>query len=172
MSPLEPRPVVGDNGRMTLTPARALLGIVALAGIVLGAQQLIGASQGRSSYTRVGPDAKGMVTIPIGDLAPLEARFYRFLNSGNQEVLFFIAKDEKGVPQVAFDAGESHFKLRRGFRVQDGWVVDGKCGSTTHLADVNSGGSGCRPAPLDHQLVGDTVVLRESDVLAGWRFFH
>lgn len=157
---------------MKLTPARGLLIVLLLVGTLVGAQQFVGARRGHPGYTRVGPDAQGMVTIDVASLEPLGARFYRFLNSGNQEVLFFVARDEKGVLQVAFDAGESHYKLHRGFRIQDGWVTDNKCDSTIRLSEVNAGGSGCRPAPLAHQLVGNQLRLREQDILAGWRFFN
>lgn len=68
--------------------------------------------------------------------------------------------------------GENHYKLHRGFRIQDGWVVDNKCDSTIRVSEVNGGGGGCRPAPLVHQVVGTTLVLREQDILGGWRFFN
>jgi hypothetical protein len=74
--------------------------------------------------------------------------------------------------QVAFNAGDSHCKLRRGFSVQDGWVIDNNCGTPTRLTEVNLGGSGCKPVPLEHRVEGDEVVLAERDLLAGWRYFR
>lgn len=156
---------------MRLTPLKALIAILVLVFALIGVQYLLIGNR-HGDATRVGPDARGVVRIETADLPPLQARFYRFLNSGNQEVLFFVARDEKGVLQVAFDAGESHYKLHRGFTIQDGWVVDNKCDSTIRVSEVNGGGGGCRPAPLAHRVVGTTLVLQEQDILGGWRFFN
>lgn len=157
---------------MKLTPVRGLLLVLLVIGGLVGAQQFTGARRGHPGYTRVSPDAKGNIVIDASAIAPLGVQFFRFLNSGNQEVLFFIARDEHGGLQVAFDAGESHYKLHRGFRIQDGWVTDNKCDSTIRVSEINNGGSGCRPAPLKHEVVGSEVRLRDQDILAGWRFFN
>lgn len=149
---------------------------VLLVALVMAAFLAVGwgiqALHGRGDFRRVAPDPGGQVRIDVGDLAAGRARFYRFLNPSNQEVEFFVARDATGTLQVAFNAGDSHYKLRRGFSVQDGWVVDNKCGTTTRLTEVNDGGPGCKPVPLEHRLEGDQLVLAERDILAGWRYFR
>lgn len=127
---------------------------------------------GLGAYERVAPDPDGLVHVPVADLAPSEVRFYRFLNRGNQEVKFFVGRDGDGEIQVAFDAGESHAKLGRGFRHEGDWVVDNKCDTAIRLDEVNAGGGGCRPVPLEHRIEGGDVVLTESAILRGWRLFN
>ncbi len=127
---------------------------------------------GSVAFTRVSPDADGMVRIDVSHLATGEIQYYRFLNRGNQEVEFFVARDPHGVLQVAFDASETHAKLGRGFRKEGDWVIDSKCETATRLDEVNDGGGGCRPVPLEHRLEGEQIVLLEQDILKGWRLFN
>ena len=89
-----------------------------------------------------------------------------------QEVRFFVGRDAAGVLQVAFDAAENDFKRKLGFRQEGDWLVNNKCDTALRIEEVNSGTSGCRPAPLAHRVEGDSLVLREADVLTGWRFFR
>jgi uncharacterized membrane protein len=146
---------------------------ILLVGLVLGGGLAVErASGGRSRFAQVTPDAQSRVTIDTSAFAPNEVRFFRFLNRGNQEVRFFVGKDVSGALQVAFDASENDFKMNRGFRAQDGWVVNNKCDSSFHLAEINSQPSGCAPVPVKFTREGDRVVLAEADLLEGWRYFR
>lgn len=127
---------------------------------------------GMSRHDRVMPDASGVVTIDVSELAAGDAHFYRFLNAGNQEVKFFVGRSPDGEIQVAFDASESHSVVGRGFRREGDWMIDNKCETAVRLAEVNQGGGGCRPVPLAFRQGGDQVILLESDILKGWRLFN
>jgi len=151
-------------------PAHGIALVVLLLVAFLGLEALLG-RHGRQ-FQRVSPDPSGQVVIPVGDLSPLEVRFFRFLNSGNQEVKFFVGRDASGRIQAAFDASESDFKRRRGFRAEGAWVVNNKCDTATRLEEVNDGRGGCAPVPLKHRVDGDRLVLAESDILEGWRYFR
>jgi uncharacterized membrane protein len=129
-------------------------------------------SVGGSQYQRVTPDPDGLIRIDVGDLAPLEARFYRYLNSGNQEVAFFVARDPGGGVQVAFDANEVCYKKKRGYRAEGEWVVCNFCDKAFRVAGLNEGGGGCKPVPLVHRIEGQKVVLTEPELLRGWRYFR
>ncbi|MEL7058875.1 MAG: Fe-S-containing protein [Acidobacteriota bacterium] len=127
--------------------------------------------QGRQ-FERVAPDRDGRVVLDVSSLAASEVNFYRFLNSGNQEVKFFVGRDENRIVHVAFDASENDYKRKRGFRFHDGWMVSNKCDTATRLSDVSSGSGGCRPEPVRHRLDGDRLILEETDILSGWRYFR
>lgn len=150
-------------------PAHALI-LVAL--ILGGGLVLDRAFGGGGRFERVRPDAQGQVVVDLAQIATNEVRFFRFINSGNQEVRFLVGKDTKGGAQVAFDASENDFKMNRGFRAQDGWVISNKCDSSFHLAEINSQPSACAPIPLRFRQTGDKVVLTENDLLEGWRYFR
>lgn len=139
--------------------------------VVLADYALVGGFS-RAGFKRVSPDQSGRVILETADLPAGEVRYYRFLNAGNQEVKFFVGRDAGGEIQVAFDANEICYKLKRGYRAGDGWMTCNKCDKAFRLEAVNEGGGGCKPVPLAHTLEGDRLVLRESDILSGWRYFR
>lgn len=145
---------------------------ILVAPVVLVGVFLLAGGFGMGQHTRVSPDGEGVVRIDVSDLDPGQVRFYRFLNRGNQEVKFLVGRDRTGTIQVGFDASESHAKVGRGFRAEGDWVIDDKCDTASRLEEVNQGGGGCRPVPLEHRVVGEQLVLQESDILRGWRLFN
>jgi Predicted membrane protein len=50
--------------------------------------------------------------------------------------------------------------------------VCNKCDKSFRLAEVNAGGGGCKPVPLEHRVSGDELVIAEADILEGWRLFR
>ena len=153
---------------MRFRPIHGLLLVpVFVAGVFLAAGGF-----GLGKHQRVAPDENGVVRIDVSDLERSQVRFYRFLNRGNQEVKFLVGRDRHGAVQVGFDASESHARVGRGFRAEGDWVVDNKCDTASHLEDVNRGGGGCRPVPLEHRVESAQVVLQEQDILRGWRLFN
>lgn len=127
---------------------------------------------GKNGFERVSPGPDKVVSIDVAKLEPLQVRFFRFLNSANQEVKFFVGRDGDGTIQVAFDASEVCFKTKRGFKSQGEWVVCRKCDKAFRLAGVNNGHGGCEPVQLAHRVEGDRVLIAEQDVLGGWRYFR
>jgi uncharacterized membrane protein len=152
-------------------PLHGVLIVLAVLGAVLGAQAALELRSNPSGFEQVSPEKDGTVRIGIADLKPREVRFYRFINTGNQEVRFLVGRDGEGVVQVGFDAGETHGRAGRGFRHEGDWLVDNKCDTASRLAEVNGNTGGCRPVPLKHRIEGDQLVLAENDILQGWRLF-
>lgn len=152
-----------------LRPVHGFVLVLAFLSLLLAADWALGS---RNSRTRVGPDERGQVRIDVADLGPSQVRFYRFLNSGNQEVLFLVGRDSTGTIQVGFDAAETHYKRRLGFRHEGDWLVDNTCDTAVRLEEVNGSRGGCRPVPVRHRVEGNTLVITESEMLAGWRYFR
>jgi uncharacterized membrane protein len=157
---------------MKLRPAHAAILILLFAASVLIADLALDGSFQRSGFERVSPDRNGQIVLDVGDLANEDVRFYRFLNSGNQEVKFFVGRDSAGHVQVAFDANDICYKTGRGYRHEGDWVTCNKCDKSFPLTEVDAGGGGCKPVPLAHQLEGERLVLQENDILVGWRYFR
>jgi uncharacterized membrane protein len=145
--------------------------VLLVLGVAWGAEVILEGRLNAAGFQRVAP-VQGQVRIDVADLKPQEVRFFQFLNSGNQEVHFFVGRDRAGQVQVAFDADETCAKYKRGFHQEGEWMVCNKCGKAFHLVDVKSGGEGCSPVPVRHQLAGSQLVLAETDILQGWRLFH
>jgi uncharacterized membrane protein len=170
--PSEPIPGLwpAEVSMKRFNPLFGIVLVVAFSAAVLGAQYAW--TGGSSDFTRVGPDKNGLVQLDVGDLGPNQVRYYRFLNSGNQEVKFFVGRDGKGRLQVAFDASQSDYKRKRGFRHQGEWLVNNKCDTAIRLADVSDNRGGCSPVTLAYTVDGAKLTLTEPDILDGWRFFR
>jgi uncharacterized membrane protein len=153
-------------------PVHGVLIVLAVLGVIWGAEVASERRLNSSGFLPVRPDRGGQVRIEVADLKPQEVRFFQFLNSSNQEVHFFVGRDNTGEIQVAFDANEQCFKQKRGYRHEGEWMVCNKCDKAFRLAEINSGGQGCQPIPVHHQVAGSELVLAESDILQGWRLFH
>lgn len=145
--------------------------LVFVAAVLVGELALEG-RLGGSGFERVAPGSDGKVRIDVSELDPQEVRFFRFLNTGNQEVKFFVGRDAAGEVHVAFDANEPCAKAKRGYRHEGEWLVCNKCDKAFRLAEVNAGGGGCKPVPLKHRVEGGELLLAEGDVLQGWRLFR
>ena len=156
----------------SLRPIHATLIVLLFAGTVLLADYASEGGFSHSGFERVSPDTQGLVVLDVSDLEPNGVRFFRFLNSGNQEVKFFVGRDENQTIQVAFDANEICYKTKRGYTHQDDWLVCKKCEKAFRLSEVNAGGGGCKPVPVVHRVDGQKLILTESDILAGWRYFR
>lgn len=156
---------------MKLRPAHAALLIVLFAASVLVADFALDGGF-RRGFERVAPNDQGQVILDVSGLAASDVRFYRFLNTGNQEVKFFVGRDPEGHVQVAFDANEICYKAGRGYRHEGEWVACNKCDKAFRLSEVNAGGGGCSPVPIAHRLDGDRLILTEPAILEGWRYFR
>ena len=155
-----------------LRPIHAAAGVLLFGVFIVAADYGIDRGFSSAGYKRVSPDSNGRVILDVADLSSGEMRFYRFLNAGNQEVKFFVGRDRNSVIQAAFDANQICYKTQRGYRHEGDWVTCNKCDKSFRVTEVNDGGGGCKPVPLEHTVAGDQVVLTESDILAGWRYFR
>jgi uncharacterized membrane protein len=153
-------------------PVHGILAIGLFVVVGLVAELALAGRLGKNGFERVSAGDDHVVSIDVAKLAPLQVRFYRFLNPANQEVKFFVGRDGGGTIQVAFDASEVCFKTKRGFKAQGDWVVCNKCDKSFRLAGVNNGHGGCEPVQLAHRVVGNRVLIAEQDVLTGWRYFR
>jgi uncharacterized membrane protein len=153
-------------------PIHGILIVLLVLGVVWGAEVALEGRLNPKGFKQVMPGRDGQVRISLADLQPQDVRFYRFLNTGNQEVRFFVGRDGAGQVQVAFDANEQCAKSKRGFRHEGEWMVCNKCDKAFRLAETNSHGEGCTPIPVRFRENGQELVLAEADVLQGWRLFR
>ena len=160
---------------MRFRPLHGVVLVLALGGVLLASEYALEGRFSHAGFERVSPDPSGQVRIDVAGLAPGQVRYFRFLNPGNQEVKFLVGRTAgagPGTVQVAFDANEECFKLKRGYRAENGWLTCNKCEKSFRLEETNAGGGGCRPVPLTHRVEGGELVLAEADILGGWRYFR
>lgn len=157
---------------MRIRPLHAFLLVLLAFEALYGADWLFEGGMRRSDYERVAPGADGQVAIDVSAIGNGQVRFFRFLNTSNQEVKFFVGRDVSGAVQVGFDASEVCAKRKRGFRADGEWMVCRTCDKAFRLSETNANPGGCAPVALAHRVVGTQLLLAESDILAGWRLFH
>lgn len=78
--------------RRLFRPVHGAALVLAVVAMVWMAEYAL-ADRGRPHHERVSPDAAGTLRLPVSDLGRNDVRFYRFLNAGNQELLFFVGRD-------------------------------------------------------------------------------
>ncbi|MCB1032617.1 MAG: hypothetical protein KDD47_02150, partial [Acidobacteria bacterium] len=74
-------------------PVHGFIVVVLFLGGVLVADYALEGGTRRGDQIRVQPDQEGIVRLDVGSLRKSEVRFYHFINRGNQEVEFFVARD-------------------------------------------------------------------------------
>jgi uncharacterized membrane protein len=153
-------------------PWHGIVLVLVFMAAALAADHFVTGEHRKADYERVRPGTDGLVRISVADLKPAEVRFYHFLNPANQEVHFFLARDEKGTLVSAFDANEICYKKKRGYRWEGEWVTCNFCDKSFRLAEVNQGGGGCKPVPMVATERNGEVVLDEATILQGWRYFR
>jgi hypothetical protein len=133
------------------------------------AQPVEAATLGHDPYPLItGQD--GAVRLPLSTFDDGKAHFYTFLVNG-KPIEFFVVKASDGQVRAAFNACDVCFSAKRGY-LQDGDVmVCQNCGSRFPLEKINFVRGGCNPSPLTRTVVGDTLVILESDLAQGAQYF-
>jgi uncharacterized membrane protein len=113
---------------------------------------------------------QGVFRIPISELSD-QASFYSFDATG-KEVRFFAVSGPDGAVRTAFDACDV-CGGRKGYAQQGNDMVCRNCQRHFRLDGIGTKnrGGGCWPGYLDHELEGNDVIIKESDLEAGrWMF--
>lgn len=120
-------------------------------------------------YTKV-KAVDGEVRIPISDINDGVARHYSY-KTDTQEIKFFVVKSRDGVIRAAFDACDVCFPAKKGYTQDGDYMICNNCGRRFHSTQVNVVEGGCNPAPLNREVVGEFLIIKETDILPGGRFF-
>jgi len=143
----------------------AIVGVVAAGGWFIfnhttaGAPELVSAGQ------------DGKIRFAAADFNDGEARFYRF-DGQTGPVDFFVVRSMDGIIRSAFDTCDVCFKSRKGYRQEGNDMVCNNCDQHFRTDMINVVKGGCNPAPLQRQLVGETLVISTSDIEKGAWYFN
>ena len=157
--------------RPGISPTVLMLAVSVLFGGVL---VYVIASGGRASNQVATTEIVGAgsdVSLPVATFADGAARFYRYITAAGREVTFFVMKSSDGVVRAAFDACDTCYRERRGYRQQGDVMVCNKCGRTFRSVDINVLQGGCNPAPLERTIIGDRLVLNATSLELGAMYF-
>jgi uncharacterized membrane protein len=111
------------------------------------------------------------VTIPVSQFANGKAHFFSY-TQGEVSIDFFAVKSGDGVLRAAFDACDVCYRDKKGYRQEGDEMVCINCGQRFSTDRINEVKGGCNPAPLTRVVAGDYLVIHESDLRLGARYFE
>jgi uncharacterized membrane protein len=112
----------------------------------------------------------GIVSVKLSSLAPGAARLFCYNDTGKQ-LRFVLARGSDGKVRAAFDACRQCYTFHRGYRLEHGELVCRVCGNRYPIEHMTEGKASCVPASLRHDVSGDSVTVRASDLDAGRTLF-
>lgn len=177
-------PAAGPGRKRVLIIAAVALAMIALGAVavlavprggtpetptVVGEPAPIAATLFHDPYPVVVAD-NGSVRLLVSEFADGQARHYTYMHA-EQPIEFFVVQSSDGVIRAAFNACDDCYPAKRGY-IQDGDdMVCILCGNRFPTDQINIERGGCNPAPLHRAIVGELVVIRVSDLVAGADFF-
>lgn len=123
-----------------------------------------------SSCTTV--DGQKVVSLPLLEFAPGQARTFCYRDSDGETIRFIIARDSDGTIHSAFDACRSCFEYGQGYSFWKGQMVCRFCGEHYPLKRIGTGIASCVPIQLRHLSFADRVQINVADLEAGRRLFR
>lgn len=110
------------------------------------------------------------VRIPLRSLDPGKALFL-VLESGGRKLYYFALKSPNGKYRAALDACDVCYRMNRGYRQEGDQMVCNNCGMKFPCDRIGEVKGGCNPHPLAFRIEEGNMVIRKSDILAGWDYF-
>ena len=110
------------------------------------------------------------VKIPLSDLSS-NVKFYEY-NSNGVKINYFAVLGSDGQPRTAFDACDVCGGYK-GYRQEGSDIVCNNCGKTFRIDGLGTQnkGYGCWPSYLPHEIQGDNIIIKISDIEAGRKRF-
>ena len=113
----------------------------------------------------------GTVTLPVVKLADGKAHFYKF-EDGGKEIAFLAVKAQDGSYKTAFDACDACYKSKKGYEQQGDKLNCKNCNQKFAINRLGPNATGgCNPGYLPHQMSGNVLLVKVSDIKDGSRYF-
>ncbi|MFH1239707.1 MAG: DUF2318 domain-containing protein [Candidatus Diapherotrites archaeon] len=108
------------------------------------------------------------ISIPVSEITTT-AKWFEYESSGTT-IRFFAVKASDGSIKTAFDACDVCYGAKKGYSQSGDVMVCNNCGnkySIDSLGTENKKGSGCWPGYLPSSVIGDNLVIKNSDLEKG-----
>ena len=141
--------------------------LIGLLGILLLAITGCGTSSNKSGVTGNAVAESGeYIKIPLSDLSST-VNFYE-LNDGGTDIRYFAVLGSDGKPRTAFDACDVCGGYK-GYKQKGSDIECRNCGRVFNIDGLGTEnkGYGCWPSYLPHEVQGDNVIIKVSDIKSG-----
>jgi uncharacterized membrane protein len=112
----------------------------------------------------------GIVSVKLSSLRPDAARLFCYNDAGKQ-LRFVLARGRDGKIRAAFDACRQCYTFHRGYKIEHGELICRVCGNRYPIDHMTEGKASCVPVNLRHEISGDSVTVRKSDLDTGRTLF-
>jgi uncharacterized membrane protein len=116
------------------------------------------------------PNQENEVRISTSDINDGQAHYYSY-KSGSKTIRYFVLKSSDGIYRAAFDACDTCYREKRGYRQEGDFMVCNNCGQRFQSTKINVVKGGCNPAPLTRTEDGNELIIKTSDIEAGNSYF-
>lgn len=112
-----------------------------------------------------------MVKVSLSDVSST-VKYYTY-NDGGVNVRYFVVKGSDGNVHTAFDACEVCHRAKKGYSQVGDSVLCNNCGLKFKINGLGTKnqGRGCWPGYLPHEVKGNDVLIKESDLKKGRYMF-
>lgn len=125
---------------------------------------------GNTGTGNVPMDSDDYIKIPLSDLSE-DVQFYTYKDNG-VNVNYFVVLGSDGKPRTAFDACDVCGGYK-GYEQRGSDIVCRNCGKVFRIDGLGTQnrGSGCWPSYLPHQVEGDEIFIKITDIEEGRHWF-
>jgi uncharacterized membrane protein len=113
----------------------------------------------------------GTVSIPFAEVNDGQAHYFNYAHEGSR-VKFFLLKSTDGIVRAAFDTCDVCYREGKGYHQEGDFMVCNNCGQKFRSDLINEIKGGCNPAPLARTVSSDRILIAESDLAGGARYFQ
>lgn len=110
------------------------------------------------------------ISYPVDMFNDARAVHFEYTD-GSLKIRYFVLKSSDGVLRAAFDACDVCWPSGKGYFQEGDHMVCRNCGQRFSSLLINQVRGGCNPEPLARSVVGDRLVIRVEDILAGRKYF-
>ncbi len=165
--------IIMKNDKRSNVPT--IMGVAAIiliaAGLIFYSAMGIGENNGPVAKSAA-QKMDGFVTYAASDFNNGKAHHYLYADKTlGLTIKYFILKSTDGVIRSAFDACDVCWPAGKGYYQEGTHMVCKNCGRRFESVNINVVKGGCNPAPLNHTLKNDTVIINVDDIKKGKSYF-
>jgi uncharacterized membrane protein len=145
-----------------------VLALLVLAGLTAAGWTTFAAPKG--GFTPVAA-AGGQITIPLSQVSDGKAHYFSYQGDG-ATINFFVLQSKDGVVRAALDTCDVCYRAKKGYRQEGDDMVCNNCDMRFASEKINEVKGGCNPAPLERTVAHGQLLIAETELVAGARYFR
>lgn len=151
--------------------SRGLIPLIALGLVLVATAAMAWMVWGGSGSAGAVQAVDGRIAIPVTEFNDGKAHFYVY-RSGGTDIRFFVLQSRDGVVRAALDTCDVCYKEKQGYRQENDFMVCNNCDQQFQADKINEIRGGCNPVPLERSVADGQLLIAETELAAGIRYFQ